>query len=114
MRIFQEHVHVKENKYRLIHRTFELQEVVLQTKQGLVRISNIYRPPYSKKNKYTPSAFSEELKQYMEELEEKPGSNIILGDFNIQFQKTELASTKCIREIVQTYGYRLVITEKNT
>ena len=85
--------------------------MVLQTKQGLVRISNIYRPPYSNKNKHTQKAFCEDFKTYMEELEEKPGTNIILGDFNVPFQRTDVASTKYLRELAQTHGYRLLISE---
>ena len=56
----------------------------MQTKGELLRLINVYRPPYSKKNPYTVNMFLTEFEEYLDSLDDKPATPIIVGDINIQ------------------------------
>ena len=43
------------------YKTYQVMEAVLSSKSGLIRLVNIYRPPYSQKARYTESMFLEEF-----------------------------------------------------
>ena len=71
------------------YKSFQVMEAVLETTSGLVRLINIYRPPYTKKAKHTEATFLCEFEQYLCNLSEKPGYPIMAGDFNIHVQRPE-------------------------
>ena len=82
--IYKNNVKLQVNNHVPKYKTFEVMEATLQTKDELLRLTNIYRPPYSKKNRYTPKSFLQEFEEYLDSLDEKTGTSIIVDNFNIQ------------------------------
>ena len=69
-------------------------EVTLESENKLLRFVNIYRPPYSKKNRFTIAHFIEEFEKYLDALKSKNGTPILVGDFNIHIEKPTDCNTK--------------------
>ena len=69
-------------------------EVTLESENKLLRFVNIYRPPYSKKNRFTIAHFIEEFEKYLDALRSKNGTPILVGDFNIHIEKPTDCNTK--------------------
>ena len=90
--IYRNDLEVKQNINIGKYKTFEVQEGTIKTDAYLIRIVNVYRPPYTKKNKNTPAMFIEEFTEYMETLVNKPGKLLMAGDFNFHVEK--LAETE--------------------
>ena len=88
--LYKKDIDLKQNINIGKYRTFEVQECTLKGDLGLIRLVNIYRPPYSKKNKATPTMFLEDFSEYLETLVNKPGKVIIAGDFNLHIEKIGL------------------------
>ena len=86
--IYKGNIKLQINNQISKYKTFEAMEATLQTKSELLRLTNIYRSPYSKKNRYTPKSFLQEFEEYLDTLDEKTGMPIIVGDFNIHLEKT--------------------------
>ena len=82
------------------YKTFEYTEHILKSKQGLMRFCNIYRRPYSAKHRFTLSHFFPEFESYLEGLVSKPGTPILLGDFNIHLE--------CIHELNRNKFLKLI------
>ena len=79
-------------------------EVTLQSDQNLVRFVNIYRPPYSKKNRYTLLDFFEEFQEYLQILHSKNGTPILVGDFNIHVEKCNDINSKRFCDILSEFN----------
>ena len=84
--IYKAGMGVKSNSTRNFT-TFEYMEVVLENSTELFRLINIYRPPYSKKAPYTQSHFLEEFKDFLEDIGNKVGKSLIMGDFNFHMER---------------------------
>ena len=69
------------------YKSFQVMEAVLGTTSGLIRLINVYRPPYTKKARFTESKFLEEFEDYLCDLSGKSGQPMIAGDFNIHVEK---------------------------
>ena len=46
--------------------------------------------PFSKKNPYTVNMFLAEFEEYLDSLDDKPATSIIVGDINIHIEKDSL------------------------
>jgi exonuclease III len=68
-----------------------------------VRLVNLYRPPYTKKARYTECAFLEEFEDYLKDLTVKPGFPIIAGDFNLHMEKPEEHYPKKLDQLLEEY-----------
>ena len=79
----------KSNDKLKKYKSFQVMELVLETEEALLRLVNVYRPPYTKKARYTESTFLEEFSSYLCDLAGKPGTPIICGDFNIHVERPE-------------------------
>ena len=64
---------LSSNEKIVKYKSFQVMEAVIQTTTGLIRLVNVYRPPYTKKARYTESTFLEEFEDYICELLAKPG-----------------------------------------
>ena len=82
--VYKSNIELQLNNRVKKFRTFEVLETMLQTKGELLRLVNVYRPPYSKKNPYTVKMFLAEFEEYLDSLDDKPATPIIVGDINIQ------------------------------
>ena len=84
------------------YKSFEYFESVFKTDMGLIRIVNMYRPPYSDKHRYTIKHFLQVFEHFLETLVMKSGYFILVGDFNMHVENndTQLHSTvSCIKLI---------------
>lgn len=77
---------LKINRNLKKFRTFEQIETTLNTNIGILRLVNIYRPPYSKTNKFTIAQFIPEFEELLEDLICKPGTPLLFGDFNLHVE----------------------------
>lgn len=87
-------------------KSFQIMETTLGTNVGMVRLINIYRPPYSKKARFTEAHFLREFEDYLKCLDEKEGRNIIVGDFNIHMEKTESTYTRQFSDLLSLYSLK--------
>ena len=71
----------------------------------------VYRPPPSKNNGLTNSHFLEELDQLFSEVSVLPGNIIILGDFNIHWNKPKESCTRRFKTSLDSFGFRQHIEE---
>ena len=68
------------------HRSFECITCKLMTEGGAILFSNIYRPDYSAKNRYTANKFNSEFILFIEELGTHAIPTILLGDYNFHME----------------------------
>ena len=87
--IYKPSLKLKLNKKTESYQTIEHMELTLQTEEELLRFVNVYRPPYSKKHKYTELSFLMEFEEFAENLVTQPGVPIMAGDFNMHVEKAD-------------------------
>ena len=83
---YRDGVVVKRAPVKDKFKTFQVQEVLIGGDDDLVRLCNIYRPPYNGKARHTEANFLEEFNGYISNLLMKTGNPMIMGDFNFQVQ----------------------------
>ena len=71
------------------YKSFEHMSCKVFTKDGTFLFVNVYRPPYSSKNKCTVKFFLEEFSLLLQELSCMPFFCIIIGDFNLHVELLE-------------------------
>ena len=86
------------------YKTFEYTEHVLKSKQGLLRFCNIYKRPYSVKHRFTLLHFFPEFEYYLEGLVSKPGTPILLGDFNIHLECTDDINVNRFLKLIEEFS----------
>ena len=64
----------------MLRNTNPVMETVIETESAMLRLVNIYRPPYTKKARYTECF-------YLSDLSNKPGTPVMAGDFNIHVER---------------------------
>jgi exonuclease III len=85
--IFNKNLRLKNNSRVKKYKSYQVMEAVLETDSGIIRLVNVYRPPYTKKARYTECYFLEEFSEYLCDLSGKPGTPVIAGDFNIHVER---------------------------
>ena len=85
--LYRKDLQLKNNDRVPKYKSFQVMEAILSSKSGLIRLINIYRPPYTKKARYTESVFLEEFEEYLCNLESKPGTPLLAGDFNFHVER---------------------------
>lgn len=85
--LYRKDITLKINTKVTKYKSYQVMEAVLNTKSGLIRLVNVYRPPYTKKARFTESMFLEEFEDYLGDLLNKPGMPVIAGDFNIHVER---------------------------
>ena len=86
------------------YQSFQVMESVIQGKDELIRLINVYRPGYSKKAKHTQNFFFGEFSDYLSSLSEKSGKPILMGDFNFHMECIDDAYTKKMNNILEEYN----------
>ena len=107
--IHKKHLKLKINQKAPKFKSFECMEVTLKTNDELIRLTNIYRPEYSKKHRYTATEFLSEFEEYLCCMITKPGETIFMGDFNIHFQKQNDPHAILLRELLEEYSYGQIV-----
>ncbi len=93
--LYKPDIVLKSNEKVTKYKSYQVMEAVLSCNTGLVRLVNIYRPPYTKKARFTESMFLEEFDDYLSGLIHKPGQPIIAGDFNIHVERRVAERAGC-------------------
>ena len=87
--IFNKSLKLKSNPKVRKYKSYQVMEVVLETDSGSIRLVDVYRPPYTKKARYTECHFLEEFSEYLCDLSGKPGTPVIAGDFNLHVERPD-------------------------
>ena len=86
------------------YKSFQVMEAVLKTEDELLRLVNIYRPPYSKKARFTECDFLSEFEDYLKDLTMKQGTPIIAGDFNFHVERPNDHYPKKLLHLLADYS----------
>ena len=95
-------------------KTFESIEATIGNSTELIRLVNIYRPPYSKRAPHTQSQFLAEFKEYQEELDDKVGKTLVMGDFNFHMERPSEFYPKKLQELLEESGLSQLVPIKPT
>ena len=75
------------------HPCFETAQLTLTYNKQLTNLFCIYRPPPSKKNKFSDSMFFDQFfdqfSDFLEHSDSLPGKTLLMGDFNFHFENVE-------------------------
>ena len=93
-------------------KTFESIEATIGNATELIRLVNIYRPPYSKRAPHTQSQFLAEFKEYQEELDDKVGKTLVMGDFNFHMERPQEFYPKKLQELLEESGLSQLVPIK--
>ena len=81
------HIILKGNEKVVKYKTFQVMEAILTDCSEEVRFINVYRPPYTKKARFTEAQFLDEFDDYLDQALSKHGLPLITGDFNIHVER---------------------------
>ena len=101
--LYKNTIQLKSNNKVMKYKSFQVMESLLSADTEMVRLVNIYRPPYTKKARFTECTFLEEFEDYLETLSTKPGIPIIAGDFNFHVQRPDDHYPKRFLELLSQY-----------
>ena len=102
--LYRDGVKVKLSPTRSTFKSFQIQEVLVGSGEDMVRLCNIYRPPYTGKARFTAALFLEEFVDYLSELNVKTGSPVLMGDFNFQVQDLSDFYAEKFLKILDSFG----------
>ena len=100
--IHRPHLHIKKLSFSE-NRSFEAITINLNITTKSYLLSTIYRAPYSAKQPVTMLTFLEEFPEHVSSMLRSSMNIIILGDFNIPWNKPEHPDTTSMREILDMY-----------
>ena len=100
--IHRPHLHIKKLSFNE-NRSFEAITINLNITTKSYLLSTIYRAPYSSKQQVTMLTFLEEFPEHVSSMLRSSKNVIILGDFNIPWNKPEHPDTTSLREILDMY-----------
>ena len=100
--IYKSHLHVKKLSFNE-HTSFESITINLNITTKSYLFLTIYRAPYSAKQSVTMLPFLEEFPDHISSLFRSSRDVIILGDFNIPWNKPEHPDTTSMQEISDMY-----------
>ena len=96
------HLHIKKLSFNE-NRSFEALTINLNITTKSYLLSTIYRAPYSSKQQVTMLTFLEEFPEHVSSMLRSSKNVIILGDFNIPWNKPEHPDTTSLKEIFDMY-----------
>ena len=88
--VYKSNLNVDRVPNKIKYKSFEHIECVIRTKNEVFRVANIYRNEYSMKHQYTANDFIEEFEDYLSNMMSKPGTPILVGDYNFHVEKPEV------------------------
>ena len=107
--LFRDGVRVKLSPLKRSFQSFQVQEVLIGGQGDLVRLCNVYRPPYTGKARFTEASFLEEFTEYLSELATRTGTPFIMGDFNFQIQDQSNFYAKKLILLLDSMGYNQLV-----
>ena len=111
--IHRPHLHIKKLSSSE-NRSFEAITINLNITTKSYLLSTIYRAPYSVKQPVTMLTFLEEFPEHVSSKLRSSKNVIVLGDFNILWNKPEQPDTTSMREILDMYDLHQHINIHNT
>ena len=103
--IYNSSLKLKPNEKMKKYKSCQIMEALLDSEEGLIRLINVYRPPYTKKAKYTECSFLEDFSDYLCNLSGKPGIPIICGDFNLHLERPTDFYPQKFRILLDQFDY---------
>lgn len=91
------------------HSTFEVVEMVITCSGTSTCMICIYRPPPNTKNKFTFSTFLIEIENMLEHHNTHTPNTVIIGDFNIPFDKPQNNDTKQTIDLLDCHGLKQLV-----
>ena len=73
------------SSFPILQPCFETAKLTLTYNMQLTNSFCIYRPPPSKKNKFSDSMFFSQFSDFLEHSDSLPGKTLLMGDFNFHF-----------------------------
>ena len=104
--IYKNDLKIKCNNNLTKYKCFQVMECTMNSEEGLIRLVNVYRPPYSQKARFTEAHFMKEFEDYLKCLDEKEGKNIIVGDFNVHMETPEMTYPRQLNNLIRQYSYQ--------
>ena len=71
----------------------------------------IYRPPPSKKNKFSDSMFFDQFSDFLEHSDSLPGKTLLMGDFNFHFENVENKNSRKLHDIIDMFNLTQSVSE---
>jgi hypothetical protein len=102
--LYKNNIELKSNTKVTKYKSFQVMESLLTTSTDIVRLVNIYRPPYTKKARFTECDFLREFEDYLETLATKPGVPVLAGDFNFHIERPDDHYPKKFLELLEQYN----------
>lgn len=102
--LYKTSLELKCNNKLTKYKTFQVMESLLNSDEDVIRLVNIYRPPYTKKARFTECAFLSEFEDYLKSIAQKPGSPIIAGDFNFHMERPDDHYPKKFKQLLEEYA----------
>ena len=90
------------------YKSLENIEATLKTDDELVRFVSIYRPPYSRKHRYTETDFLIDFEDYLSVLNSKSGLTVIMGDLNMHVQKDQDSHVVMLNTLLREYSLKQI------
>ena len=100
---------IDKSNSNTVYPSFEFTQSTMKTVSGLIRICNIYRPPYSENHRITVKQFITEFKDYLGNIALKPGYSLLLGDFNIHVEKENENYTRQFNDLINEFGFKQIV-----
>ena len=101
-----------QSSFSFIHTNFELAKLKLCIPNSpITNIFALYRPVPSKKNKFTPKEFIEQLPDFLEYVNEQSGKSVIIGDFNFHFNMPTIGYTPQVIDVFETFGLTQAVND---
>ena len=101
--LYKNSIDLKCNTKVAKYKSFQVMESLLKTDKDLIRLVNIYRPPYTKKARFTECDFLEEFESYLKDLSQKQGDPILAGDFNFHMERPTDAYPKKFQQLLDDF-----------
>ena len=104
--VYRSSIELKPNTKVTKFKSFQVMESLLSAESELLRLVNIYRPPYTKKARYTECDFLKEFEEYLKILCVKPGNPLLTGDFNFHVERPNEHYPKKFLDLLDLYNLR--------
>ena len=104
--LYKGNLEIKKCKHDTSYKSFELLEVVIQSRHSLLRISTFYRTGHM--SVQDRADFVKELDDYFLSLTQKKGEKVICGDFNIHVENN-VPETQDFYAVTESYGFAQLI-----
>ena len=102
--LYRNNITLKSNNKVTKYKSFQVMESLLSSTSDLVRLINVYRPPYTKKARHTECTFLEEFDDYLQTLSTKSGTPVIAGDFNLHIERPDDLYPKKFLQLLSHYN----------